>query len=166
MASGKSTIGKLLAKKLYYSYIDTDNIIERHEGIPIHEIFNQKGETYFREVEKTVLRDITKDCKNQGLVISTGGGMPCNIENLNFMRGNGTIIYLKSSIEDIMKRIINSKTRPILYKIESDGDIKEGIKTLLNQRERYYNQADITVVNNSKTKPLGIVEHIMKTLGM
>ncbi len=166
MASGKSTIGRLLAKKLCYSYIDTDKIIERLEGIPIHEIFNLKGEVYFRELEKTVLRDITEDCKNQGLVISTGGGMPCNIENLNFMRENGTTIYLKASIEDIMKRIINIKTRPILYKMESDGDIKGGVKILLNQRERYYNQADITVVNNSKTKPYTIVEHIIKTLGM
>ncbi|UCB44880.1 MAG: shikimate kinase [Spirochaetota bacterium] len=160
MGTGKSSIGSLLAEKLKYIFIDTDSIIEESEGMTINEIFRTKGEASFREMEKRLLKNLTEEYNSKGFVMSTGGGMPCNHENLNYMKQNGKVIYIKSNIDDIIKRVKESEARPIIHRLEKTGDMKEGLEALLKKREYYYMQADITVTNTKGDDADDIVKRI------
>jgi shikimate kinase len=164
MGTGKSSIGRLLAEQLEYKFIDTDSIIEKQESVTISEIFRSKGEISFREMEKRVLQEITYKYNRNGFVMSTGGGMPCNPENLNYMKQNGKLIYIKSNIDDIIERINKSNTRPIIHRFEKTGDVKGCMEALLNKREYYYMQADITVINTKSDDTVEIVKTIQQKL--
>ncbi len=96
---GKTTIGKLLSEKSGKKFIDTDDLIVEKENRDIPTIFKEKGEEYFREVEKEVVREISKQ---NGLVIATGGGVPLDKENITALKGNGDIYFIDRPLEDIM----------------------------------------------------------------
>ena len=164
MGTGKSSIGILLAEKLNYIFIDTDSIIEESEGMTINEIFRTKGEASFREMEKRVLKGLTEEHKKRGFVMSTGGGMPCNHENINYMRKNGRLIYIKSNIDDITERVKESSTRPVMHQLEKTGDLKGGLEALLKARECFYKRADIAVINAKGDNAAEIVKRIKKSL--
>ena len=166
MGTGKSSIGKLLAEQLEYTFIDTDSVIEEQEGMTISKIFRIKGEVSFREMEKRVLKRLTEEYSRKGFVMSTGGGMPCSSENLNYMRQNGKLIYIKSNIDNIIERVNKSNTRPIIQRLEKTGDVKGGMEALLNKREHYYMQADITVTNTKKDDTAEIVKRIKEKLNV
>ena len=83
MGSGKSTVGKILAEKLNMNFVDTDKLIEEKEGMKIKDIFEQKGESYFRELERKQIEAVVKQ---EGLVVSTGGGLGANLDNMNLMK--------------------------------------------------------------------------------
>ncbi|KPJ85951.1 MAG: hypothetical protein AMS17_13775 [Spirochaetes bacterium DG_61] len=164
MASGKSTIGRSLADKLGFFFIDIDDVIESEEGVPIWKIFENKGEPYFRELEKLKLRTLTEQAPERGLVMATGGGLPCNPDTLSYMKKNGRVVYLKAEIGDIIGRIGEGEARPVFQKLGRQGDLRKNVERLLKERELYYAQADVTVLNISGKDPDEVTEDIIKAV--
>jgi shikimate kinase len=164
MASGKSQVGKLLAERLHYCFQDIDVNIEKTQGMPIRKIFEEKGESYFRKLERRELRRLTQLHTQRGSVIATGGGLPCDPENLSFMKAHGVLVYLKSEITDILKRIGRTETRPVFQRLAACGDLRENVTTLLKEREHYYTQADLTVPNSNDVKLEEVAERIIHGL--
>jgi shikimate kinase len=156
MGAGKSTISALLAKLLKLTFIDIDTIIETKEQMSISNIFAQKGEPYFRQLEKETIHEVFK-VENQ--VISLGGGAFENKEIQEFLLKNSTVIYLKTSPEEIFKRIKTNSTRPLLC----DNMSIEKIKDILNKREKNYQLAHYTITSDNKT-PDGIAKEIAGVL--
>lgn len=115
MGAGKSSIGKLLAEKLNMNFYDTDLLIEEKEKILISDIFKKYGESYFREVEKKVISQVCSSYNNS--VIATGGGCILADENVFKMKKNGKLIFLDASFENIMSRVANDESRPLLHKV-------------------------------------------------
>ena len=164
MASGKTTIGRVLAKNLDYKFIDLDDIIEDGEKNSIQDIFKLKGEIYFRKRESYYLNKVLSN--NEKMVLSLGGGTPCYSNNINFLKDskNVTTIFLKSSIKTIVKRLKNEKyTRPLISQIETEELLQEYIGKHLFERIPFYNQADLTFSTDDKTKH-EIVETIILNL--
>lgn len=142
MGSGKSTLGKGLAKALSISWIDLDTEIESRYKISISDFFSKYGEIAFRDVEHKVLKDIVKI---QDIVVSTGGGVPCFHNNMDLMNKSGFTIYLKATPEIILSRIGPfAWKRPLFQKMDGE-DILEKITDHLNSREIYYKQAQLTI---------------------
>ena len=136
-ASGKSTIGKLLSKKIDYKYFDTDIYLEEKENKKIKDIFFEKGEKYFRDLETKYLKEVSQINKS---VICTGGGVIKKNDNITIMKKNGIIIFLDREIEDIIKE--NHTNRPLLVNVNNVYEIyKERIKF-------YIEYADIIIKNN------------------
>lgn len=138
MGTGKSTVGKALAKVLNKEFKDLDELIEEREKIKIVEIFEQFGEQYFREVETAVVREISE---KENLVIATGGGVVVNEENFSLLKKSGTLITLVASPEAIYERIKDSTERPLLN-VENPLDT---IKRMLFERAYYYIKSDFIV---------------------
>jgi shikimate kinase len=141
-SSGKSTLGRQLAKELNYDFVDLDKKIEISEGKKIHEIFNLEGEEYFRKVESEQLKKIDSNTK---MVIATGGGTPCFKDNLAYIKENGISIFLDVKANKLEERMRNSKknNRP-LHDLESDTLLNSLTKTY-EERGQFYNQADIVI---------------------
>ncbi|MCX6183056.1 MAG: shikimate kinase [Bacteroidetes bacterium] len=138
MGSGKSTIGKKLAAKLSYDFIDMDALIEEQEGRSISEIFSTDGESYFRALEQKTLMSI---CTKEKVVVSTGGGTPCFFDNMEVMNSAGYSVYLKLEVEKIIGRLKNGiEKRPLLANL-SPLELQKEIKERLNVREPFYNKA-------------------------
>ncbi|MGB1242581.1 MAG: shikimate kinase [Chitinophagales bacterium] len=144
MASGKSRIGKLLANKLQYKYVDADDYIEAKAQQTISQIFEEKGETYFRELEQACLHEFLQEEK---ILVSTGGGMACYFDNMEQMNKNGLTVFLEVSPPIITSRLLQAKnTRPLVKKFEHDKDsLLNFIKGKLTERLPFYRQAQITV---------------------
>ncbi|MBL06540.1 MAG: shikimate kinase [Chloroflexi bacterium] len=142
--SGKSSVGKKLAKSLNYNFLDTDRIIEKITSVSIDENIKTKGEKEFRKIETEVLSKIDFTQNN---IISTGGGLPTIKENIRIMRDNGSIIWLKASINSIYDRLINSKEiRPLI----GNNVQKKNIENLYNSRQSVYNIADVSIDTDNK----------------
>ncbi len=142
MASGKSTIGKKLARKMNLDFFDLDNLIETKAKQSISEIFSQKGENEFRKIEKTCLLEIIE---KTDFVLSTGGGTPCFYKNIEIMNKIGVTIYLQMDAATIANRIENAKTQRPLIKNRTGKKLREFIKENLEQREAFYKQAKHTM---------------------
>jgi len=159
MGSGKTSVGKELNRRLGYSYIDTDELIEEKEGMPISVIFKEKGEDYFRTVERATVKEVSQ---RDNVVIATGGGVIKNKKNVEELRRRGIIILLRADPEIILKRVmLEGGKRPLL-------DVKEPldeIKKLLAERERFYKQSDISIDTNFITPGEGAQE-IIERLGL
>ena len=138
--SGKSTSGKMLADKLDYPFVDLDNVIEAREGTTISSIFEQKGEDYFRKLESESLK-LTIEA-NQKLVLSTGGGTPCFLDNLELMKNYGKVIFLDIPLKVLAERLQKEIHRPLL---QTDKELNERLEELYNQRIGVYRQADYIV---------------------
>jgi shikimate kinase len=142
MASGKTSVGKELAKKLKWQFVDLDELIELREKRLIKDIFAQDGEAYFRRVEKRVLKEAAKEKK---FVIACGGGVVLDKDNIALMKESGTIICLKALPEVILKRSSGTAQRPLL----NVPNPQEKIALLLKLRAPYYAQAE-KVVDTSR----------------
>jgi len=142
MGSGKTTIGKQLARKLAYSFVDSDNYIESKEKRTIVQIFEQDGEEHFRLLEKKYLHELgeTDNC-----VISTGGGLPCFHDNMEFINENGLSIYLQLPPAALVNRLSNSKKDRPLIKDKTDEELLDFIKGALAIRENFYTKAKLCV---------------------
>lgn len=149
MGSGKTTLGKKLAKKLGYAFIDLDEAIEQHEQQPISVIFKNAGEHYFRTVEQKILHE--KLGANQPLVLSVGGGTPCFFDNMEFINKQATSIYLKYNAGILYSRLSSAKAKRPLLTEKSDEELKDSIKKTLSEREGFYNQSKIVVESNNIT---------------
>ncbi|WP_435262624.1 shikimate kinase [Tenacibaculum sp. nBUS_03] len=150
MASGKSTIGKIVAKKYNLSFIDLDNYIENREQKTVSEIFQTKGEIYFRKKENEYLKELIKTEEN--FVLSLGGGTPCYGNNMSLIgKSKNTIsFYLKASIGTITDRLKNEKEqRPLVANLK-DEDFNEFVAKHLFERSYFYNQATHNISIDTK----------------
>jgi len=142
MGSGKSTLGRNLAKELGISWIDLDSEIESRYKISIPDFFSKYGETAFRDVEQKILTEFSS---TQDVVISTGGGVPCFHNNMELMNQTGFTIYLSATPELILTRIgPYAWKRPLFQKMDGT-DIIEKITQHLASRKAYYEQAKLTI---------------------
>ncbi|MBC8046480.1 MAG: AAA family ATPase [Fimbriimonadaceae bacterium] len=142
MGCGKSTAGKKLAAKMSLPLMDLDKTMEDIEGKKVSEVFAEKGETYFRNLEKDVLHDTTF---YTDAIISCGGGTPCFFDNLQWMKQNGVTVYLKATPDFLFSRLKEKKAKRPLIANMDDIELLKYIKTKLSDREKYYLQADIIV---------------------
>ena len=156
MGSGKTAVGRALAKSLRWEYIDSDVIIEDKENRLISAIFDEDGEEYFRQAEEDVLEQI---CSSVKQVISAGGGAITRTKNQEIFKKNGLTIYLYADPEVIWQRVKGHGHRPLLNVDDPQAKIAE----LLNKRESFYNKADITV-DTSKLSIDQVVEEIKQKL--
>lgn len=142
MGAGKTAVGKTLAKLLKRKFVDLDEMIEKHEGMPIAEIFATRGETYFREIEKDI---VGKASLFTGVVTGTGGGAVIDKENVVNLKSNGIMFYLDASPARILERTKGHTHRPLL----NVSDPKEKISELLAKRAEFYAQADHRIDTNN-----------------
>ncbi len=142
MGAGKSTVGKILAEKTGYSFIDADQYIEEKAGTTITQIFAEHGEPYFRDLESEATDELAK---NENQVIATGGGVVQRDRNWNAMKENGITVYLKASVETIWERIKDDTKRPLLQ-VENPV---ETARELLNKRTPMYEKADMIVLTDN-----------------
>lgn len=147
--SGKSTIGRILAHKLNYSYFDMDDAICDQEKKTIEDIFATKGENYFRELEHSILKE-SFGMKNT--IVSTGGGAPCFFDNMEQMKKHGLTIYINPGVEELTNRLLSQgrENRPLL-KGKSDKQLKDFLDIKTKERTPYYNQAKIIFSKDTLT---------------
>ncbi len=157
MGVGKSTIGKILAKKLNYKFIDIDKIIEMKEGLSIALIFKNKTESYFRKIEAEVT---LLELKKTNSVISLGGGAFMNNSIRKNVKKLSKSIWLDVSIEELIKRLKNNRQRPLLY----GKNTNETVKKIYFKRKKFYNEADFRVKCDS-LKSEDIANKIIKLYG-
>ncbi len=142
MGVGKSTIGKILAKKLNYNFVDVDKLIEAKEGSSINLIFKNKGESYFRRIESNVT---LIELKKSNSVISLGGGAFLNSLIRKSAKKLSTSFWLDVPIDELIKRLKKSKQRPLLFKKNTD----ETVKKIYFDRKKIYNEANFRIKCNS-----------------
>jgi shikimate kinase len=148
MGSGKTTVGRYLHKEIpEYFLIDLDHEIEKDQNQKISEIFDRQGEAFFRNLESQALKTILKQSSQ---IISSGGGIVLSEENRKLIDEKTFCVYLKASPEVIFDRIKHSKNRPLL----NTADPLETIKTLLNQREGFYEACADLTIESSETNHL------------
>ena len=164
MASGKSTIGKILAEKRGIPFIDLDAYIEKKENMSVSEVFSEKGEIYFRKQEHVYLKELLE--KKEDFVLSLGGGTPCYAGNMKVLSSYDDVksIYLKTSINTIIERLVNEKSqRPLVARLNKE-ELAEFVAKHLFERSYYYNQATHKLVVDDKSIDAIIIE-LQKLLG-
>jgi shikimate kinase len=152
MATGKSTIGPILANTLGWNFFDLDKEIEKQARMKIVELFEHKGEEYFRKTETALLEELSLNDKS---IISLGGGAIASDVNFKLIKSSGKIIYLKSSPEMAYKRLRFKRDRPAFVfegeEVPSREEFLERINKLLDSRKKYYEQADFIIDTDSQT---------------
>ena len=164
MASGKSSVGRVLAKRLNFEFIDLDDYIEIKEQMLVKDIFSAKGEIYFRKAETKHLKTILTE-KDQ-MVLSLGGGTPCYSGNMGVILTdkNSKTVYLKTGIPALVDRLKNEKSkRPLIAHIETNELLMEFIGKHLFERTPFYSQAEMTITTDNKSAD-AIVEEIVSCL--
>jgi shikimate kinase len=156
MAVGKSAVGRKLARRLKRPFVDLDQAIEKTAGMKVREIFDQKGEAYFRRLEKQALAEILL---RDGQVIATGGGVVLDDENLTLLKEKSLLICLKATPEILRRRAGTGKKRPLL----KGHDRKKRIDELLKQRGERYAQAHFSI-DTSGLSVKEIVEKIIREI--
>ena len=142
MGSGKSTLGQRIAVAFHVSCFDTDSVIEAQAGMPITEIFDSRGEDFFRHLEADVLRQSAFYDKS---IIPTGGGLPCYNDNMSWMKEKGITMYLDWPEDIIIRQLMKERSsRPLLAHL-AEGDVKSKVKELLAVRRPVYEQAAVTI---------------------
>ncbi|SMC78882.1 shikimate kinase [Pedobacter africanus] len=142
MGSGKSTMGKKLATKLGYDFIDLDHEIEKQIGTSISDYFGSHGEAAFRELESQSLKNFAYP---QNAVVATGGGTPCFFDNMDWMNASGTSMYIEMPPAALAKRLEGGKEkRPLLRDLDEAGMIAF-IESKLSERESFYKRATIII---------------------
>jgi Shikimate kinase len=143
MGVGKSTVGKKLAKKLKFKFIDIDQIIEKKEKISIKEIFENKGEDYFRKIEKKISLD---ELKKNNAVIALGGGAFMNKSIRAEAKKSSISFWLDISMESLLIRLKNVKKRPLL----DEDNLKDSVNKIYSERKKIYNKSNFRIKCNSK----------------
>ncbi|MEX2411615.1 MAG: shikimate kinase [Candidatus Paceibacterota bacterium] len=146
MGTGKSLIGKHVARKLNLPFTDLDSKIESETGKKIPQIFEEKGESGFREIEKKSLINYLKHPKG---VLALGGGSLQNQELVNLIKNSGILIYIDTPNEILLSRLKKSRRRPMINGLDTD-ELKIMIEKLLEERKPFYNQANIIISGASK----------------
>lgn len=155
MGSGKTTVGKALAEELSYQFLDTDDCIEKKENKTINDIFKEQGESYFRDLETTTIKELSNV---ETYVISTGGGLPLKRENGEILKKIGFIVYLDVTKDTILKRLEGDKTRPLL----SGNEFEQNIEERLEYRKPIYEYTAHISVSVDNREIDDIVEEIKR----
>ena len=155
MGSGKTTVGKLLSKKLSLPFVDLDTVIVERTGMTIPEIFKQKGEKFFREAERQFLVEELK--KKNSFVLSTGGGAPTYRNNMEVINSYATSIFLYADFDTLYSRICGDLNRPLTSRK------KEELRELYEKRLPFYKMAHFTVDTTGKT-PEEVTKEIISLL--
>ncbi len=156
MGTGKTAVGRELAKKKKWQFVDLDDLIELREKRATLEIFAKEGEPYFRKVEKQVLRDVARENK---FVVACGGGIVIDRDNIEIMKRTGIVICLSASPEIILKRTQSATHRPLLNVARP----KKQIELLLKLRAPYYALADKTI-DTSRISVKEVVDKVLKLI--
>lgn len=149
MAAGKTTLGKALARDLGLQFIDLDHYIENRYRCTVSQLFAERGEEAFRQIERNLLHEVAEF---EDVVISTGGGTPCFFDNMEYMNQQGLTVYLKATPEILRTHLRMGKQKRPLIAQKNDEELDIFIRESLDKRESYYNQArlifDIGLLDN------------------
>jgi shikimate kinase len=158
MGSGKTHWGRRLSAKLNLPFYDLDSVIAEQEKKSVADIFADKGEEHFRYLEKETLERISGE--QESFILSCGGGTPCFFNNIEFMKKSGKVIWLNTSIDMLTQRLHKERqTRPLISDVVTDEDLRRYIVKKLSERRMYYQQADVTV--SEETTNLDELIHIL-----
>lgn len=156
MGVGKSTVGDLLAKRLGYTFLDTDDLIVKLAGRSINQLFAEEGEAAFRQLESDVLAQV---CARKDLTIATGGGIVMRRENWSYLH-HGLVVWLDAPLELLYNRLAEDTTRPLLQ----DPDPKGKLRSLIEQRQPLYAQADLHITLREEDTPEEIADRVMEAI--
>ncbi|MDV7210800.1 shikimate kinase AroK [Azotobacter beijerinckii] len=159
MGSGKSTIGRLLAKELRLTFKDSDKEIEQRTGADIPWIFDVEGEAGFREREQAMIGEL---CTDDGIVLATGGGAVLRLENRTALRSGGRVVYLHASVAQQLERTSRDRNRPLLRA----ADPGQVLSDLMVIRDPLYREVADLVVETDERPPRMVVEEILDRLHM
>jgi len=161
MGSGKTTIGKLVAAKLGYGFVDMDTHIESKQFKTVSQIFMEKGESVFRRLEQACLQEVAEF---DDVIIATGGGAPCFFDNMNYMNSHGLTVYLKLSPTDLAERLeaIGGNKRPLIANRKGE-ELRQFIAEGLAGREPFYEKAAYSLSGSIEDTVEEICELILKT---
>jgi shikimate kinase len=140
MGCGKTTLGRKLAARLNYTFIDLDHLLEEQAGMSVAEYFASFGETAFRLAEAEVLKNTAYP---ENVVVSTGGGLPCFFDNMQWIKAKGTVIYIKLSPKTLANRLEHGKEERPLLRDKQGDELVNFISTKLAEREAFYMQAQV-----------------------
>lgn len=164
MGSGKSSLGKKIARELNWKFLDTDELIEEQEEKKIREIFRNEGEHRFREIEREVLRGITP---KQKILVSCGGGTPCFFDNMKWMKQHGGVLYLKVGEKILMERLMKERKKKALLEDKTLVQIKSYVARTLRMRMPFYHKADkIFELNGSRITAKAMDELIKNVVAL
>jgi shikimate kinase len=147
MGCGKTHWGKLLGGKLRVPFFDLDEKISEHEGRSIGEIFSKEGEEYFRLLEKDVLHLLTES--HDDFVMATGGGTPCFYNNIDYLKKQGTIVWINCSTDCLYQRLLKEKAQRPLIRDIPDDELKNYIIKKYSGRKIYYQQANVILAEEN-----------------
>ena len=146
MGSGKTTVGRRLAHELNQDFFDTDHEIIDKTGVTIDHIFDIEGEEGFRERESKILENL---CQMSNIILATGGGIVILPKNRKILKNAGLVVYLSSSVDQLLMRTSKSKTRPLL---KNSADQRKTITELVDARDVYYREVASLVVDTTGKK--------------
>lgn len=153
MSSGKSTLGKLLSKRLNYRFIDLDEYISAKIGMTIPQIFEKKGELFFRKLENESLQELLQLADDENVVISLGGGTPCYYNHMELLKNTNQCMsfYLKLSLKKLVERLWTEKdSRPLISHYQDKDSLDDFVRKHIFERQFYYLQADETIDTTNK----------------
>ena len=156
MGSGKTTVGRRLARELNQDFFDPDHEIIDKTGVTIDHIFDIEGEVGFRERESKILENL---CQMSNIILATGGGIVILPKNRKILKNAGLVVYLTSSVDQLLRRTSKSKTRPLL---ENSTDRKKTITELVEARDVYYREVASFVVDTTGKKLHEVINIIIR----
>lgn len=157
MGAGKSTVGRLIADKLHYQFVDSDHEIEQRTGATIPMIFDIEGEAGFREREESIIDELTQRTE---VVLATGGGVVEREKNRQHLRTRGFVVYLKSPVEALIQRTKHDRNRPLLQ-TENPGKV---LAELMEKREPWYLEMADLVIETQQVSVHRVVKKILERL--
>ena len=158
MGTGKTTVGRQLARKLKMEFYDSDRVIEQRTGADIPLIFEKEGEQGFRDREQAVIDELTQ---KKNIILATGGGAILRPENRHHMINRGTVFYLKSSLKTLLERTSKDKNRPLLHADESAETI---LSRLLIERGPLYEETADYTIGTANNSIHSVIQAIIKSL--
>ena len=142
MAAGKTTLGRRVAEHLQVEFIDLDAYIEARYRKRVADLFAERGEAGFRDIERRMLHEVAEF---DNVLVATGGGTPCFFDNMDYMRTRGVTVYLSASVPTLCRRLLRARVKRPLVMGKSAEELGDYIAQMLKQRETYYLQADHTL---------------------
>jgi shikimate kinase len=159
MGSGKTHIGQKLAQLLGFLFVDTDSLIENTEGMTVAQLFENKGETAFRDIESERLKSLSKW---DNIIVATGGGAPCFLDNMTYLNNSGITVYLKTNPQLLLERLLPETEKRPLLKGRSEVELLAFITTKIEEREAFYGQADIII--HQENNEQNVAEEILTAI--